>query len=154
MANFGLNFSVDLASAAKMGSAIDDDKTRKARLAAAYRRLIPSDPRSPDPMAQAMLLSDEFLINEQELADRLKVSLSLVQHWRSHDEGPPFYRFGTAQRSPVRYLWPEILVWLRETFWVQPAAPMLPHQMFYKAGHAVLWTYAKPSEPEASTPGD
>lgn len=101
-----------------------------------------------------MLVSDEALIKEDELADRLKVSLSLVQHWRSRGEGPPYYRFGGAQKSPVRYLWPEVLIWLRETFWVQPAKPMLPHQVFYKSGSMVRWTYAKPSEPEDPKPGD
>lgn len=82
MANYGLNFSVDPVSAAKMGSAIDDDKIRNARLAAAYRRLIPPDPRPPDPVVQSMLLSDEFFINEQELADRLKVGFE-VQRYRN-----------------------------------------------------------------------
>ena len=150
MGNYSLTFSVDVHSACDMSNDLqnlkEQRKTLDARLLAAYRKLVPAPAPPPDPLRQATLLTDQYLINERELAGRLSVSLSTVQHWRSGNEGPPYYRFGTAQRSPIRYLWPEVLVWLRETFWVRPAKPVLPHQTYFKAGKSIAWEYAKPSE--------
>lgn len=144
--NIRLAFPVDLVSASKISRHGCSDATLDARLTAAFRKLVPPEPHSPDPIRQARLLADDELLTETELADRLKVSLSLVQHWRSGGEGPPYYKLGANRMAPVRYLWPEILAWLRETFWVRPAKPKLPHTISYRAGQQALWEFDEPSD--------
>lgn len=153
MANIGLRFSVDVASIAKISQMPEHlDSSLDARLQAAYRKLVPGEPPPPDALRQAALLADEGLINERELADRLKVSLSLVQHWRSSGCGPTYYKFGDSRYSIVRYSWFEVLAWLRETFWVRPAKPKMPHKIAYKAGDSVAWEFAAPTETDALDP--
>ncbi|TXI77351.1 MAG: hypothetical protein E6Q43_01225 [Dokdonella sp.] len=145
--NIRLDFPVDAASAAKVSRHECSDATLDARLEAAFRKLVPPEPVPPDPIRQALLLGDDGFITEKQLADRLQVSLSLVQHWRSGGSGPSYFKFGSARKAPIRYLWPEILAWLREVYWIRPARPKLPHQISYRAGQQALWEFAQPSEP-------
>lgn len=67
------------------------------------------------------------------------MSLSRLQHWRSENRGPPFYKFGAGRRAAVRYCWFEVLIWLRATFWVRPAQPILPVRTAYRAGRQAPW---------------
>ena len=144
MANIALQFSVDTLSMAKIGHHGPEphDPPLDARLQAAFRQLVPDEPPH-DPIRQAALLADDGFIKERELADRLQVSLSLVQHWRSGDCGPPFFKLGESKSAPVRYSWPEVLAWLRENFRVRPAAPKLPHKTVFQAGVPVTWEFAE-----------
>lgn len=87
----------------------------------------------------AMQEHGEGLIDEAMLAHLLMVSLSTVQHWRAKNIGPPFYKFGPPKkrRAPVRYLWSEVLLWMRATFHVRPINPMVPNMVTYKNGQMV-----------------
>lgn len=144
-------FDVDAASALALGTETRRGKAPPGRLSAAklraaYDRLLPPAPPL-DPLRQAHLLADDRLVSETELAERLGVSLSRLQHWRLYDQGPPYYKFGDARRSSVRYHWFEVLIWLRATFWVRPARPILPVRTAYRADRRAPWEYADPADP-------
>lgn len=146
-----VTFHMDLASALAAGARPETHQDRFGRcdaeaLLAAYERLVPQAPPL-DPLRQAHLLADDRLVSETELAERLGVSLSRLQHWRSENRGPPFYKFGAGRRAAVRYCWFEVLIWLRATFWVRPAQPILPVRTAYRAGRQAPWEYADPADP-------
>ena len=61
-------------------------------------------------------LTRSRLLNEKELAERLKVSVSTVRHWRYTYQGPPVLKVGRS----VRYSIAECEAWLKEQqhpFW-------------------------------------
>lgn len=153
-----LTFDVDVTSALASGAQMKTHLTRFGRcdaktLRAAYERLVPQAPPL-DPLRQTRLLADDCLIDEIGLAERLGVSRSRLQHWRLYDQGPPYYKFGTARRAAVRYYWFEVLIWLRANFWVRPAQPTLPASIAYRVGRAAPWEFADPDDPAGDVATD
>lgn len=60
--------------------------------------------------AWGMTLSPEELFTVEEIARRLKLSVSCLNKWRILGGGPRFRKCGKS----VRYTWSDVLAWLDE----------------------------------------
>ena len=58
--------------------------------------------------------SDIELMTEHEVAELLKVSVSLLRRQRTTRSGIPFVKMGTGQKSPVRYRHSDIVAYLNK----------------------------------------
>lgn len=72
--------------------------------------------------ADAWLGDGDRLIDERELAGRLVLSPSVLSHWRSRGEGPPYFKFGPAHGAPVRYAWNDVMDWIRQRYLIVPGS--------------------------------
>jgi predicted DNA-binding transcriptional regulator AlpA len=59
---------------------------------------------------EARMANDMQLLNEAELASRLKISRSLARKWRRNKEGPPFVKLGKS----VRYAAEDLAEWVQK----------------------------------------
>ena len=61
------------------------------------------------------------LMDEKQVSERFGIPLNTLRYWRTCGDGPDFYKFGTARRSPVRYDVAVLTEWLRVHLRVQKA---------------------------------
>ena len=54
------------------------------------------------------------LMTSKELANRLGITESTVEWWRSQKQGPKFIRLGRGKRAPIRYEEQAVGEYLRE----------------------------------------
>ena len=52
------------------------------------------------------------IIDEAECARRLSVRRETLQRWR-RDAGLPYVPLSAGRRAHVRYIWPDVVAWLR-----------------------------------------
>lgn len=54
---------------------------------------------------------DDAILTDEQLALMWKLSPSTLRHWRSANEGPPYFKLGGRL---VRYRWSEVQAWMDE----------------------------------------